>query len=134
MVTASPKARGRSIHVDGLAHGAPIPVGARVGPLVCSSSIYGIDPATGDVPATAEAEIEALFANVRRFLDGAGVGTGSVVRMTVSLADGGLRGTFDEAWVTMFPDGDDRPARHVVIEEVVRGRRARVELLAFDEG
>ena len=37
----------RSLHVDGVQHGAPIPMGALVGNVLFSSGIMGIDPATG---------------------------------------------------------------------------------------
>ena len=37
----------RSIHVEGIQHGAPIPMGALVGNVLFSSGIMGTDPATG---------------------------------------------------------------------------------------
>ena len=37
----------RSVHVEGVEHGAPIPMGARVGNMLFSSGIMGTDPATG---------------------------------------------------------------------------------------
>ncbi len=46
--------KGRSIHVEGVRHGAPIPMGARVGNMIFSSGIIGADPSTGDVPADLE--------------------------------------------------------------------------------
>ena len=42
----------RSLNVPGAGHNAPIPLGARVGPLICSSGISGKDPATGQLPPT----------------------------------------------------------------------------------
>ena len=42
--------KGRSIHVDGVQHGAPIPMGARVGNMIFSSGIIGADPSTGKIP------------------------------------------------------------------------------------
>ena len=41
----------RSIHVPNIGHKAPIPLGARVGNVICSSGIAGKDPATGALPA-----------------------------------------------------------------------------------
>jgi hypothetical protein len=39
---------GRSVEIEGLSRGSnPIPMGARVGPLVCSSGLMGADPGTG---------------------------------------------------------------------------------------
>ena len=42
----------RSIHVEGVEHVAPIPMGAVVGNMLFSSAIGGIDPATGETPPT----------------------------------------------------------------------------------
>ena len=38
-----------SVHVEGVEHGAPIPMGARVGNMLFSSGIICIDPDTGKV-------------------------------------------------------------------------------------
>ena len=45
----------RSLHVPNVGHKAPIPLGARVGNLICSSGIIGKDPANGALPADAAA-------------------------------------------------------------------------------
>ena len=41
----------RSLQVPHVGHKAPIPLGARRGPLICSSAIAGKDPADGSLPA-----------------------------------------------------------------------------------
>jgi hypothetical protein len=40
-------ARRKSIHIEGFSHAAPIPAACRIGNLVVSGGIHGIDPATG---------------------------------------------------------------------------------------
>jgi len=51
----------RSIHVEGVHHGAPIPMGALVGNVLFSSGIIGIDPATGTPPDDLESQCEFAF-------------------------------------------------------------------------
>ena len=62
-----------SIHVEGLSHGhMPIPTGSRVGPLLVSGGISGIDPVSGEMPTAGVDQVLGLFQNVRRFMDAAG--------------------------------------------------------------
>ena len=62
----------RSIHVEGIQHGAPIPMGALVGNVLFSSGIMGTDPATGKVPEDLESQCELAFANMKALVENAG--------------------------------------------------------------
>ena len=64
--------KGRSIHVDGVKHGAPIPMGARVGNIIFSSGIMGTDPSTGKVPEDLESQCVFAFANMKSMVENAG--------------------------------------------------------------
>ncbi|MBO0691708.1 MAG: RidA family protein [Acidimicrobiaceae bacterium] len=105
----SPK---RSIDVEGMAHNAPIPMGARVGNVIYSSGIMGTDRSTGKVPDDGVAQVRNAFSNLLAFLEAAGAKTDDLVRVTVLLADDSLRSTINEEWLKLFPDPEDRPARH----------------------
>ena len=59
----------RSIHVEGVQHGAPIPMGAVVGNMLFSSGITGIDPATGNVPESLERQCELASANMKTLVE-----------------------------------------------------------------
>ena len=62
--------RPRSIEVEGVAHGAaPIPMGARVGNILYSSGIAGVDPATGKLAEGAAAQAACAFRNLKCFPD-----------------------------------------------------------------
>lgn len=122
----------RSIEVDGIAHGNnPIPMGARVGPLVCSSGIMGADPATGDLPTDGREQVRLVFANLRSFLAAAGAGPEHVVKVDVLLADPALRSALNEEWMAMFPDRDSRPARHTTIRDLANAMVIQLEIMAF---
>ena len=55
-----------------------------------------------------------MFDNVRRLIEAAGGTPDDIVKMTVWIADRGLRPTLNKYWVEMFPDPHSRPARHTV--------------------
>lgn len=107
--------RRQPIQIPGLHHGgAPFPLAVRVGNLLASSAVHGMDPATGHIPDTLEAQTAGVFANIRRILTAAGAGTGDIAKVTVFLGEDLPRDPLNAEWTAMFPDEDDRPVRHTV--------------------
>ena len=121
----------RSIHVPLVGHKAPIPLAARVGPLLASSGIAGKDPATGALPADGEAQVRHAFANLRAVLAAGGGTLADVVKLSITVSDDSLRDAINSQWLDCFPDPDDRPARHVVVHPLQHGMQLQLELLAF---
>ena len=129
----------RSLHVSGLGHGAtPIPLGARVGNLLCSSGINGADAATGKLPEDPLAQVKHAFANLQSLLAAGGASLGDVVKLTVYLKDGpnqkALRDAINVEWIACFPDADDRPARHILVYDLQNGMALQLEVTAFIKG
>ena len=59
----------RTIETEGApTHKGPVPQAVEVDGWVFVSALFGIDPKTGELPDTAEAEAEQLFANLERHL------------------------------------------------------------------
>ena len=106
--------KGRSIHVDGVKHGAPIPMGARVGNMIFSSGIMGADPATGTVPEDLESQCVFAFANMKTMVENAGGTIKNIGTIKVYMKNRSQRGAVNRPWLEMFPDEDDRPARHAI--------------------
>ena len=104
----------RSIHVDGVQHGAPIPMGAVVGNMLFSSGITGIDPATGNVPESLERQCELAFANMKTLVENAGGAVEDIGSVKVYLKDRSQREAVNRPWLAMFPDEHSRPARHAI--------------------
>ncbi len=97
---------------------APIPDGARIGNIVCSSLLSGRDAQTGaSLPADPDAQAAALFRNVRAFMEQAGGTVDDIVQLTVYLRDEKYRSAINGEWLKMFPDAQDRPGRIVVYRE-----------------
>lgn len=123
--------RPRSIEVAGLAHNAPIPLGARVGALVCSSGIAGKDAASGALPEDADAQVRHAFANLRAFLEAAGARLCDVCKLTVYVRDNAVRDAINREWNACFPDPADRPARHILTYDLQHGMRIQLEVMAL---
>jgi len=120
----------KTIEVPGVAHRAPIPMGAKIGPLVCSSAIMGLDPNTGRLPEDAATQIYWLFRNMETFMKEAGGSMDNVVRMSIYVRDESLRDLINKEWLQMFPDEHDRPARHVTVTNLRGGMLAQAEIIA----
>lgn len=121
----------RSIDVPGASHNAPIPAGARVGPLLCSSGISGKDPLTGQLPTDPDAQIKCAFANLQALLTAGGAKLSDVVKLTVYVKDNAVRDAINAEWLALFPDPHDRPARHILVYELQHGMVVQLEVTAF---
>ena len=120
----------RSIHVDGVAHSMPIPMGSLVGNILFSSGIAGTDPATGSIPDDVERQCELAFANMRTLVENAGGSVDDVGAVKIHMRDRGLRDVMNKAWVNSFPDAESRPARHVVETNLGGNMQIQLEITA----
>ena len=120
------------VEVEGLGHGSqPIPLAVRVGPLLTTGGISGVDRTSGEIPDDTGAEVANLFANVKAVLDAAGTDPSTVAKITFFVRDRGLRDAINQEWVAMFPDADDRPARHTLVHDLPGRMQVQAEVLAF---
>lgn len=110
----------RSIEVDGFSHGQqPIPAASRVGPLVMTGGVYGLDPATGKIPDDVERQAALMFANLARIMAAAGGSMDAIARMTVYVKVPEARVAVNAEWLKAFPDAASRPARHTLVNEAL---------------
>ncbi|SDH25338.1 2-iminobutanoate/2-iminopropanoate deaminase [Alteribacillus persepolensis] len=121
----------KSVQLSGVTHGkAPIPMGARIGSFVCSSAIMGKDARTDELPEDEQQQITCLFENIKQFMEEAGGSPKDIIKLSVYLKDDSVRSLFNDGWREMFPDPDDRPARHITVKDLRRGMCAQVEITA----
>ena len=126
--------RRQTIHIPGVRHSAPIPYGARVGNVVYSSAIQGINADSGELSADVYEQARQCFRNMRTFLEHAGATTDDIVRLTCFLADLDDRPALNEPWLELFPDENDRPARHTSrYDPPPGGMRVQIEVVAVVE-
>ena len=121
----------RSIDVAGAGHNAPIPLGARVGPLLCSSGISGKDRATGQLAGDAAGQVQHAFANLDALLAAGGASLTDVVKLLITVRDNSVRDAINAEWLARFPDPRDRPARHIVVHDLQHGMVVQLEVTAF---
>ncbi|QSE88109.1 RidA family protein [Rhodococcus pseudokoreensis] len=121
----------RSVEVPGLHHGGlPIPQACVVGNLLVSGGIVALDPEKNDVPTDTEAQVELVFANLRRTVEAAGGRVEDVVKCTVFVRDKSIRPIIDKHWVEMFPDETSRPARHTLRIDLPEPQQIQLEIMA----
>lgn len=125
---ASP--RRRVLGVPGISHQNPIPQAVEIGGLVFSSAVFGEDPETGEIPPDPARQVELVFSHIRTMLEQAGAGPEAIAKMTVYLQDDAHREHVNREWLKMFPDEDDRPARHTVRTDLRRGMLVQCDFVA----
>lgn len=120
----------RSINVPGASHNAPIPAGARVGNILCSSAISGKDAGTGLLSADAATQVQLAFANLRALLVAGAATLADVVKLSVTIKDNTVREAINTEWLACFPDPHDRPARHITVHDLQHGMWLQLEVMA----
>jgi 2-iminobutanoate/2-iminopropanoate deaminase len=118
------------IEIPGLAHGAPIPNGAKIGNIVYSSAISGRDTKTNELPSDPDKQAEVLFENIRKFMEIAGGSPDDIIRMTVYIKEEEHRDAINKPWIAMFPDEHNRPARHAIKAPIRGGMLFQIEIVA----
>lgn len=111
----------RSIDVAGYDHGQPIPAACRVGNIVMTGGVAGLDTSTGKLPDDLHRQAELMFANLERILAAAGASMQEIVKMTVWVKTPEARAALNEQWLRAFPDEASRPARHTLPNDRLPG-------------
>jgi 2-iminobutanoate/2-iminopropanoate deaminase len=111
-------------------HGAPIPNGAVLGNVIFSSAISGKDAKTGILSPEPDEQAEAMFRNLRLFLEEAGASLANVGYMKVYLREEKYRDAVNKAWLKMYPDEHDRPARHATKVDLRGDNLFQIEVIA----
>jgi 2-iminobutanoate/2-iminopropanoate deaminase len=107
----------------------PYSQAVAVGGFLYTSGQVGLDPKTGNLGETFEAQAKQVFANLRTVLASAHCGSQDVVKATVYVIDLGdfntLNGIYAEAM------GGHKPARSTVqVAAVPRGAKVEIDLIA----
>ncbi|MFT5486133.1 MAG: 2-iminobutanoate/2-iminopropanoate deaminase [Paracoccaceae bacterium] len=104
--------RRKSIHIDGFAHKNPIPNASVIGNMLVTGVIMGRDTRSETVPDTIEEQCAIMFRHVRDIVEAAGGTTDDILKMSVWLKNTSDRSALNAEWTAMFPDPENRPARH----------------------
>jgi 2-iminobutanoate/2-iminopropanoate deaminase len=95
----------------------------------CSGQL-GLDPATGELVAGTEAQVERAMRNVRALLEAGGATMRDVVKTTIYLADMGDFAAVNAIYAHHFEE--PYPARSTVaVASLPRGGRIEIDVIAF---
>ena len=123
-------ARRENFNISGGGHRAPIPLGSKVGNMLYSSAIGGGRPAEGAPPLTIAEQAHTMFQNVKTLVEMAGGTIEDIVHVQLLLKDRGDRAEIDKEWIKMWPDENNRPARHATQVELGVGGDMQCEIVA----
>ncbi len=114
---------------------APAPIGPYSqavevnGTLYCSGQIP-VDPVTGDIPETAEAQTHLALANLRAVIEEAGAELEDVVKTTIFLTDLKLFASVNAIYGEYF-DERNAPARSTVqVAALPKGVQIEIDAIA----
>ena len=106
----------KTVHLDhDKGHRNPIPTCVTLGNLILPSVISGISGLPDDVTLSPEEEIERGFQRMKEIVEAAGGSLDTIGKITVHLKNFSDRELVNKSWLKMFPDPDNRPARHVML-------------------
>lgn len=98
--------------------------------MVYTSAIIGEDPETGVIPKNVQDEVANLFHYIKEIMKLAGGTTDDIAHISVLLTDRKYVKNVNEEWLRMFPNEDDRPARHSTVQNLREGLRVQIEMTA----
>jgi 2-iminobutanoate/2-iminopropanoate deaminase len=112
----------RSVNIENFSHAPqPIPAASRVGNIVATGGIYGLNRQTGKVPDDLTEQTRLMFENLIDVLAAAGAGLDQIVKMNFWVRNADARGAINPAWLKAFPDPQSRPARHTLQNDHMAG-------------
>jgi enamine deaminase RidA (YjgF/YER057c/UK114 family) len=118
------------LHVKGSRHQNPIPAAVKIGNMVYTSAIIGSDPETGEMPESVQEEVANLFHYIREIMKLAGGTTDDIAHLHVLVTDRKYKEVVNGEWLKMFPDENNRPARHTSVQNLREGLRVQIEMTA----
>jgi enamine deaminase RidA (YjgF/YER057c/UK114 family) len=121
----------RSIYIEGFGHKNPIPAACRLGNLVTSGIIYGLDVETGKPAEGLERQCALMFQHLRSILEAAGATLDDVVKLNVWMVDRSQRQAINDEWLRLFPDPLTRPARQTMQGELTPGILVQCDFIAM---
>jgi len=111
-------------------HANPIPQGVKLDRFVFSSLVTGRDAKTNTYPDSMEEQVKNAFASMRALLASAGATPANIGLLTIYLNDRADRVHVNPAWLEMFPDAKDRPARMTLKMELDDGAKIMMSFTA----
>lgn len=111
-------------------HRSPIPHAVVVGNVLFTSVIGGLDPQASGPEQGPEEQVAHAFSSLWRIIEAAGAGADRIGKITVYLKDFRHREFVNREWLRLFPDENDRPARHVMQADLQGNTLIQMDVIA----
>jgi 2-iminobutanoate/2-iminopropanoate deaminase len=92
----------------------PIPICVKMGNMIFPSVIGGRDPKEPAMSEDPRKQVPQAFLNMKNIIEAAGGRTDNIAKVIVYLKDFKHRELVNQEWIKMFPNEDNRPARHTM--------------------
>ncbi len=122
--------RRQVVDLPGMGHRAPISLAVKIDNILYSSGISGRDSENDTMPEDAAGQAKAMFRNIELVMEAAGGSPNDIIYMQLRLQDRSLREHVDPHWLAMFPDPEDRPARHAENADLGGGMLMQCQIMA----
>lgn len=122
--------RRQMLHVPGVAHVNPIPLGIRIGPYLFSSRVLPYAAASGQPPPDVARQAAHLFANVRALLTQGGLEPGTITQGRLFLADPADLAVVEPLWRDLVAQAGQRAALQVTPYALAPSLRVMLEFIA----
>ncbi len=122
-----------NFEIHNVEHHDPIPMGARIGDLYCSSGVPGVVPESSDHLQLVEGVVSQAthgLNNVKTLVQAGGGNMDDVAHLTLLVQDYNDLPAIDAAWKRMFPDPANRPARQVMKLGVQNRMKVQFHMIA----
>ena len=96
-----------------------------------TAPIEGVDMETGLFPEDPAEQAKHAFANLKNLLTQANLTTDAIGHIMVWQKDRDYRYPLNEQWEAMFPEKNNRPARHVVLRDWQSDALIKLEVIAI---
>jgi 2-iminobutanoate/2-iminopropanoate deaminase len=113
-----------------MGHRAPISLAVKIDNILYSSGISGRDSENDSMPEDAPGQAAAMFRNIELVMEAAGGSPNDIIYMQLRLQDRSLREHVDPHWLAMFPDPENRPARHAENADLGGGMLMQCQIMA----
>ena len=118
----------QTVEIQGLSHKDPLPMGARMGPMVFSSVLAPENPTDGKLVPGTLAQIDQVFENMKHFMKAAGGSDANINHAWVFMKDFAFQPPMVERWVKDYPNFGNRPARKTLPYDLAAGSEIQVQV------
>jgi 2-iminobutanoate/2-iminopropanoate deaminase len=119
--------------IPGVEHHDPIPMGARIDNLLCTSGIHGVDPTSDDPLGVVDGvgpQTMWCLSHVKRMTEAAGLSADDIGHLTLLVQDYADVPAIDAEFIKAFPNPADRPARQIMKLGIARDTRVQFHVIA----